>query len=127
MPTRSGPEAERDRVLDQEALSKIPGQSLVQVERDLAALKKQRDEEIACRSSAEPSKAPSGNTHARCRRNGKDIYMPKRASVADRDRDQLLLDSIAVGLSKEAVNARVKEIKAQRAVSYTHLRAHETS
>ena len=114
MPRRSGPEGESDRQRDQEGLWKIPGHSRVQVERDLAALKKERNEEIARRSSSAPGRPSSGDTRARCKRNGKDIYMRKRTSVAERDRDQMLLDSIEVGLSDEALELRVEEIKAQR-------------
>ena len=41
--------------------------------------------------------------------------LPVRTSASVRERDQVLLDSIDIGLSEEALDLRVAEIKAQKA------------
>ena len=105
MPRRT---AQSDRQRDQELLSQIPSVSREQVERDLAAIKIKREEEMGSGGS-------STDKRARCKRNGRDIDLPVRTSATVRERDQDLLDSIDVGLSEEALDLRVAEIKAQRA------------
>ena len=84
------------------------------MERDLAAIKKKRNEEMGSGSSADSGLTSSAEKRARCKRNGRDIYLPVRTSAAVRERGQVLLDSIDVGLSEEALDLRVAEIKAQR-------------
>ena len=105
MPRRK---AHSDRQRDQELLSQIPNVSREQVERDLAAIKIKREEEMGSGGS-------STDKRARCKRNGRDIYLFVRTAAAVRELDQVLLDSIDVGLSEEALDLRGAEIKAQRA------------
>ena len=85
------------------------------MERDLAAIKSKREEEMGSGGGADSGLTSSSDKRARCKRNGRDIYLPVRTSAAVRERDQVLLDSIDVGLSEEALDLRVAEIKAQRA------------
>ena len=112
MPRRT---AQSDRQRNQELLSQIPNVSREQVERDLAAIKRKREEVMGSGSSAESGLTSSPDKRAQCKRNGRDIYLPARTSAAVRERDQVLLDSIDVGLSEEALDLRVAEIKAQMA------------
>ena len=112
MPRRA---AESDRQRDQELLSEIANVSREQVERDLAAIKRKREEEMCSGGSADSGMTSSLCKRARCKRNGRNIYLPVRTSAAVRERDQVLLDAIEVGLSEEALDLRVAEIKAQRA------------
>ena len=112
MPRRT---AQSDRQRDQELLSQIPSVSREQVERDLAAIKTMREEEMGSGGSADCRLTSSTVKRARCRRNGIDIYLPVRSSAAEQERDQQFLDSIDRRLSQEAVGLRVEEIKAQRA------------
>ena len=110
MPRRT---AQSDRQRDQELLSQIPNVSREQVERDLVAIKRKREEEMGSGGSADSGLTSSPDKRARCKRNGRDIYLPVRTSAAVRERDQVLLDSIDVGLSEEALDLRVAEIKAK--------------
>ena len=109
MPRRT---AESERQRDQELLSQIPNLSREEVKRELAAIQRKREEEMGSGGSARSNNARC--KHARCKRNGRDIYLPVRTSAAERERDQVLLDSIDGGLSEEALDLRVAEIKAQR-------------
>ena len=84
-----------------------PGVSREQVDRDLAAIKRKREDEMG-------SGGTCTDKRARCKRSGRDIYLLVRTSAAVRERDQVLLDSIDVGLSEEAFDLRVAEIKAHR-------------
>ena len=52
---------------------------------------------------------------ARCKRDGKDFYLPARISAAELERDQKLLDSFDGGLSAEAAELRLVESRARRA------------
>ena len=106
---------ESDRQRDQHLLSQIPSGSREQVERDFAAIKRMREEEMGSGGSADCRLTSSTVKRARCRRNGIDIYLPVRSSAAEQERDQQFLDSIDCRLSPEAVGLRVEEIEAQRA------------
>ena len=112
MPRRT---AESERQRDQELLSQIPNLARAEVKRELAAIKRKREEEMGSGGSADSGLTSSRCKRARCKRNGRDIYLPARTSAAVRERDQVLLDAIEVGLSEEALDLRVAEIKAQRA------------
>ena len=81
MPRRT---AESNRLRDQELLSQIPSVSREQVERDLAAIKIKREEEMGSGGS-------STDKRARCKRNGRDIYLFVRTSAAVREKGPRLV------------------------------------
>ena len=64
---------------------------------------------------AEADKTSRAPKPARIKRAGRDFYLPRRNSAAERERDQELLSEIPFGLPAEAVAERVEQIKTRRA------------
>ena len=112
MPRRASvAEVERD----QELLSQIStALSQEQVESAVASIKRQREAELSGQGPAETGDVDGADKRARVKRSSRDVYLPRWASAAERERDQQLLDSIPHGLSGEAFQLRYQEIRAQR-------------
>ena len=51
---------------------------------------------------------------ARVKRAGRDLHLLARASVVERQLDQQLLDSVPLGLARDAVKERVQQIRVRR-------------
>ena len=64
---------------------------------------------------AEADKTSAAPKPARIKRAGRDFYLPRRNTAAERERDQELLSEIPFGLPAEAVAERVEQIKTRRA------------
>ena len=102
-------EFERDR--DRQMLVDLPRISREQVDRDVADLKAQWQEELSSRERVRPDIRKSVDTRARCWRNGRYIYMPRRHSADDIARDQAFLDAIPCRLLDEDLDRRVGDIQ----------------